>query len=360
MNTRVSVVAGCLLSTALSTCAFAQGTLLVANQKDHTLSFIDAATARQTFALQEDRITGHEVATSPDGRTAYLPIYGDAGVGRPGTDGHEMLVIDVPTHTITGTVDFGHGVRPHLPVYDTHRNVLYVSTELDQTITAIDPKALKILYTIPTGAAESHMFALSHDGKFAYTANVGPSSVSVLDLNTHKTLAIIPIQTPDATPGKVRVQRMSISNDDKLLFTSDWDKPRLAVIDTATRKVKTWIDLPGTGYGSASTHDGRYLILCLSKSSKMAVIDLKTFKVVQTIDVPAQPQEVIVRPDGLVAYVSCNNDHKVAAIDLKTFKVQTLIDAGNFADGLAWSRYSAPASAAGGSHESAARVSATY
>lgn len=330
----VSLLAICLsLPLALAQ----SGTLLVANQTDHTLSFIDAATAKQTFALQEDRITGHEVATSPDGRTAYLPIYGNAGVGRPGTDGHEMLVIDVPSRTITSTVDFGHGVRPHLPLYDTHRNLLYVSTELDQAITAIDPKTLKILYKIPTGQPESHMFTLSHDGRFAYTANVGPSSVSVLDLNTHKTLAIIPIEGPGATPGKVRVQRISISNDDKLLFTSDWDQPRLAVIDTATRKLKTWIALPGTGYGSAPTHDGRYLILCLSKSSKVALIDLQTLKVIQTIDVPAQPQEVLIRPDGLVAYVSCNKDHTVAAIDLKTFKVQSLINAGNNADGLAWS-----------------------
>lgn len=335
---------GRLLSLSLAFAlpsAFAQssGTLLVANQKDHTLSFIDPATAQQTFALQEDRITGHEVTTSPDGRTAYLPIYGDAGVGHPGTDGHEMLVIDVPSHKITGTVDFGHGVRPHLPVYDTHRNVLYVSTELDQSITAIDPRTLKILYQIPTGAQESHMFALSHDGRFAYTTNVGASSVSVLDLDSHKTAAIIPLS--DA--GTVKVQRISISNDDKFIFTSDWATPRLAVIDTATRKLKTWIQLPGTGYGSAPTHDGRYLILCLSKSSKVAIIDLSTFSVVQTIDVPSQPQEILIRPDGRVAYVSCNADHKVAAIDIKTWKVQSLIDAGNLADGLAWSNFSSPA-----------------
>src|ERR1700738_3112861 len=271
---KVTLSAGCLLAFALAstslptTSAVAQssGTLLGANQKDHTLSFIDPVTARETFALQEDRITGHEVTTSPDGRTAYLPIYGSAGVGRPGTDGTEMLVIDVPSHKITSVVDFGHGVRPHQPVSDTHRNVLYVSTELDQAITAIDPKTLKILYKIPTGQPESHMFALSHDGRFAYTANVAPSSVSVLDLDTHKTAAIIPLGEPGT-----RVQRMSISNDDKLIFPSDWEKPRLAVVDTATRKLKTWIPLPGTGYGSASTRDGKYLILCLSKIAKAAV-----------------------------------------------------------------------------------------
>src|SRR5277367_2501797 len=182
-----------LLIACTGAAALAQGTLLVANQKDHTLSVIDTATGRQTVAIQEDRITGHEVATSPDGRTAYLPIYGDAGVGRPGTDGHEMLVIDIASRKITGTVDFGHGVRPHLPVYDTHRNVLYVSTELDQAITAIDPKTLKILYKIPTDAPQSHMFVLSHDGKFAYATNVSSGTISVLDLDTHKTVATIPV-----------------------------------------------------------------------------------------------------------------------------------------------------------------------
>src|ERR1700735_387746 len=96
-----------LLTVALTAAANAQGTLLVANQKDHTLSIIDAASAKQIAAIPEDRITGHEVATSPAGRTAYLPIYGDSGVGRPGTDGHEMLVIDIPSRKITGTVDFG-------------------------------------------------------------------------------------------------------------------------------------------------------------------------------------------------------------------------------------------------------------
>ncbi len=342
---------GCLLASvlAIEPAAYAQssGTLLVANQTDHTLSFIDAAIAKQAFALQEDRITGHEVAVSPDGRTAYLPIYGNAGVGRPGTDGHEMLVIDVPSHKITSVFEFGHGVRPHLPLYDTHRNLLYVSTELDQAMTAIDPTTLKVLYKIPTGAPESHMFTLSHDGRFAYTTNVGPGSVSVLDLDTHKTLAIIPL----GQAGTVSVQRISISNDDKLLFTSDLDKPRLAVIDTTTRKLKTWVPLPGTGYGSAPTHDGRYLILCLSKSSKVAIIDLQTLAFLKTIDVPAQPQEVLIRPDGLVAYVSCNSDHKVAAIDIKTWKVQSLIDAGNNADGLAWSNIS-PSSASSDRHPS--------
>ena len=37
--------------------------------------------------------------------------------------------------------------------------LLYVSTELDNSITVIDPATLKILHALPTGQSESHMRA---------------------------------------------------------------------------------------------------------------------------------------------------------------------------------------------------------
>ena len=308
--------------------ASGQARLLVVNQGDHNVSIVDPGTARQTFALDVVGVTGHEVATSPDGRTAYVPIYGNSGVGRPGTDGRTMVVVDVPTHTIKSTVDFGHGVRPHCPVYDAGRDLLYVTTELDQSISIIDPHTLKIVGAIPTKQAESHMFTLSHDGRFGYTANVGPGTVSVLDMKGRTTVAVIPISRT--------TQRISISNDDRIVFTADQMKPQLAVIDTATNAVKSWIALPAIAYGTASTKDGRWLLAAMRPTNQVAVIDLKTMKVARTIDVPKTPTEILVRPDGKVAYVSCGG--KVAVIDLEKWTTETAIDAGQGADGLAWSR----------------------
>ena len=40
------------------------------------------------------------------------------------------------------------------------------------------------------------------------------------------------------------VQRIALSVDDRLVFTSDQAKPQLAVIDTATRKIKTGFHFP--------------------------------------------------------------------------------------------------------------------
>jgi DNA-binding beta-propeller fold protein YncE len=134
------------------------------------------------------------------------------------------------------------------------------------------------------------------------------------------------------------VQRISISADDSMVFTSDQTRPRLAVIDTATNRLKNWVALPGTGYGTAATPDGRWLLVAVPGRDLVAVVDLKSMQVARSINVPATPQEILIRPDGKVAYVSCNASGKVAAIDLALWKVQTLIDAGGGADGLAWAR----------------------
>src|SRR5262245_1979992 len=71
-----------------------KGMLLVAYKGDRTLSIIDPDSGKQMAAVPENGVTGHEVIASSDGKTAYVPIYGDSGVGKPGTDGRNMAVID--------------------------------------------------------------------------------------------------------------------------------------------------------------------------------------------------------------------------------------------------------------------------
>jgi YVTN family beta-propeller protein len=323
-----------LLSLLIAAIALAEshpmstGLLLVANKGDNSLGIIDPAIGRQVAEVPEGGVTGHEIITSRDGRLAYVPIYGNSGVGQPGTDGSNLVVIDIAARKVVGNLDFGKGVRPHLPLIGPKNGLLYVSTELENSITIIDPATLKIIGSVPTGQEQSHMFAITRDGSRAYTANVGPGTVSVLDLDARKTIAVIPVAP--------QVQRISLSVDDSMVFTSDVTKPQLAVIDTHTNKIKTWIPLPGLGYGSATTADGKWLIIALPLVHQVAAVDLSTMKVAHTIDTPSRPQEVLIAPDGQTAFVSCDQSGKVAAIGLADWKVKNIIDAGKGADGLAW------------------------
>ena len=311
-----------------SDAAASRAFLLVANKADRTLGMVDPEMGSQVATVAENEVTGHEVAASPDGRAAYVPIYGDSGVGKPGSNGSKLLVVDVMTRKLIGSVDFGHGVRPHCPIFDRTSGLLYVTTELDNSVTIIDPRTLKIEGSIPTGKPESHMLTISHDGKRGFTANVGSGTVSVLDLKARKLLKVIPVSG--------QIQRISISPDDLTVFTADQTKPQIAVIDTAKNEVKSWISLPAPGYGTAVTPDGRYLLVAMPGINQVAVVELASNKVSRTISVPATPQAILIRPDGKFAYASCDASHKVAAIRISDWTVEKLIDAGNGADGLAW------------------------
>ena len=320
------ILAGVLLPTA----ALAQGKLLVAQKGLASLGIVDPSTNKVVATVAEGGITAHEVIASPDGKLAYLPIYGNSGVGQPGTDGTNMVVVDIASQKIVGNLDFGHGVRPHCPLFGPKDGMLYVTTELDKTISVIDPKTLKIVGTIPTGSEQSHMLALSHDGKRGYTANVGPGTVSVLDTQARKTLKVIPISG--------NTQRIAISNDDKWVFTADQKKAQMAVIDTATETVAKWVPLSGLGYGSAPTVDGRWLVMTIPDKNAVDVVDLKTMQVARSVDVCNYPQEVAMRPNGKTAYVSCTKGGQVAVVDLGTWKTTGEIDAGKAADGIAWAK----------------------
>ena len=321
------IFAGLLTAAFVAPSSPSNGQLLVANKGDQTLGLIEPTAGRQVATVAEGGETGHEVAVSPDGKRAFVPIYGNSGVGMPGTDGSTIAVIDLGEHKLIHTFDFGHGVRPHCAVFGPKDGLLYVTTELEKSVTVIDPQTFKLLGSVPTGQPESHMLAISPNGRTGYTANVGPGTVSVLDLLGRKTLTVISVAG--------HVQRISLSPDGHWVFTSDTEKPRLAVIDTATNKVDRWIDLPGTGYGTAPTPDGKWLLAAIPSTNEVAVVNVATMRVVRTIKVPPSPQEVLVRPDGEVAYVSCSASHQIAAIQINDWSVKQ-IEAGRGADGLAW------------------------
>src|SRR4051812_28610871 len=50
--------------------------LLVTNKADQTLSYVDPAPNKQVATVPEDGKTCHELIATPDGKRAFLPIYG--------------------------------------------------------------------------------------------------------------------------------------------------------------------------------------------------------------------------------------------------------------------------------------------
>jgi YVTN family beta-propeller protein len=303
----------------------AHGMLVVANQREHTALLIDPET-RQELAKVVVGVNGHEVAVSPDSRFAYVPIYGNSGVGKPGTDGTTIDIVDLRDRKLAATIDLGKPIRPHRAEFGPN-GLLYVTAELDKAVDVIDPATRKVIAEIPTGAIESHMVVISPDGSHAYTANVAAGSVSVLDLKQRTLVTVIPV-------AKI-VQRISISADGKRVFTHDQDAPRIAVIDATTNKVASWISVPSTVYSSSPTADGSKL-LAASPAGKIFVIDLASAKVEESFDIPPALGELLLTPDGKFAFVSCPAAGTIEVLDVPSRKLLQPIKLTPGVDGLAW------------------------
>lgn len=299
--------------------------LLVANQFDHTLLIIDPA-SRKTVATVGVDINGHEVIASPDGQFAYVPIYGNSGVGKPGTDGSTVEVIDIAAGRAVHIIDLGKPTRPHCAKFGPDGQ-LYVSAELAKAVDVIDPRTRKVVAELPTGQIDSHMLVLSPDGSRVYTANVFAGNVSVLDVPDRTLIATIPVS--------LSLQRISISPDGRTVYTHDQQKPRIALIDTASNKVAQWWDVPDMVYSSSPTPDGHWLI-ANAPSGKLFAIDTSSGKIAHTYDIPAALGETLVAPDSTHAYVSCPQAGTIEILNLKTWELEEPIKLTKGVDGLAF------------------------
>ena len=85
-----------LLSAAVPVGLAQHGRLLVAQKGDTSLAIVDPIAGAVIASVAEGGTTGHEVTGSPDGKFAIVPIYGNSGVGKPGTDGKNIVIADSP------------------------------------------------------------------------------------------------------------------------------------------------------------------------------------------------------------------------------------------------------------------------
>ena len=329
--TRIGLWMGCaaVLASATAMCAQTAGLLAVVNQKEHAVVLVDPTTHKPVSTISVG-VNGHELAASPDGKLLYVPIYSNVGVGKAGTDGRTIDVIDVASRKLVTTIDLGRPLRPHKPIFGPD-GYLYVTGELAQAIQIVDVNKRAIVGQIPTGAPESHMLVLSADGKRGYTANVGPGSVSVLDIANRKLVKVIPLTKT--------VQRIAISNDQRWVFTSDTTLPRVAVIDTKTNALSRWVATGGLPYVTQPTADGKFLLVAERKDGKglLEVVDLFTWKVVRSFPLAADQNGGFLLHDGLV-YLSEPLGGTIEILNPKTWTLEAPIVLTLGVDGLAWTR----------------------
>ena len=129
--------------------------------------------------------------------------------------------------------------------------MIYVTSELKESILIIDPKTRQIVGTIPTGSNTTHVFSLSADEQRIFTSNVGGRTLSVLDVPGRTLIKTIPTDSSN--------QRMAISPDQKLFVTNLGQERKVAVYNTSDGTPAFSVELDGGPFVSRFSPDGRFL-----------------------------------------------------------------------------------------------------
>src|SRR5262245_39386616 len=132
--------------------------LIVTAKTAHKIHFLDAATLTLASTIDMPGST-HELALSPDGRTAYGSVYGDGVFAKRVNPDRRIVVIDLPSRSLERIIDLGAVYAPHGVMMD-EQGTLWSSGELGNAVLAIDPTTDKVT-PIEVGST-AHWVAVSH------------------------------------------------------------------------------------------------------------------------------------------------------------------------------------------------------
>lgn len=321
--------------------SFTPRTLIVLNKGAATAVLVDIA-SRRVVATIPTGVGPHEVAVSPDGRTAVVGNYGGQ------TPGNTLTVIDLPRRAVVRTIPLGEYRRPHGIAWLPDGRRVAVTSEASRAVVLVTV-ASGALQAIPTNQDGTHLLALALDGRRLYTANIGSNSASMLDLERGalaRTVTTLP-----------RPEAIDLSPDGREL----WIAPQIAqgapgmitVLRAAT--LDSVATFPSGGvYPNRLrfTPDGRLVLVSNAASGTVQLFDARTRAPVAAIPFPrdtakapadggpmsgsAVPLGILISPDSRTAYVATAAHNEIAVVDIPGRRIVATLRTGDEPDGMAF------------------------
>jgi YVTN family beta-propeller protein len=214
----------------------------------------------------------------------------------------------------------------------------YITNSISDTVSVIDTETNKVTATIPVGNGPLGA-AVIPNGRKVYVTNTGSDTVSVIDTAKNKLTATIPVGNEPFG--------VAMTPDGKKVYVTNFRSNNVSVIDTAKNKVTDTIPVGVGPRGVAVTPDGRKVYLADFAIGgffgTFSVIDTATNKVTATIPFPSEDfvetEAVAVSPDGSKVYVTINEQHGSGVVSVINTSTNTLAFFSDldhmFGDGLA-------------------------
>lgn len=293
--------------------------LLVSNQSADSVWRLSAQDGRKRGEYRTGD-SPHEIAISPDGRTAVVSNYGSE------VSGSTLSVLDLHAGRSTRTIDLGtHGAPHGIRFLDAGRVV--VTAEGSASLLLVDVDEGKVTRAIDIGDGIGHMLAVSADRRHAYVSKLGRGTVSRVDLVAGKLLL--------ERPAGKGAEGIALRPDGLELWVANRDEGTVTVHDPNTLAVRRRMSSRGFPLRVAFTSDGRHACVVNARNAELQVFDARTKLALTRVPLTregmdirdtalgrgALPIGITVDPVKPRAYIALSGGDRIAVVDTQKWQV---------------------------------------
>jgi|ERR1700687_1235672 len=218
-----------------------------------------------------------EFDLSKDGKLIYIS----------NEDAAAASIVDLAGGKVLNTLKVGEG--PEGVATSPDGKLVYVTSEDQGTISVIDTAAAKVIKTFEVGHRPRHT-AFFPDMSKAYITRENDGMLTITDVTQHKKVGEIEI----GTAGQIKPMSVILSKDTKTAYVSSGRGKKVFIIDTATDKATSSIEVGDRPWGMALSPDNKFLYTANGPSNDVSVVDLATQTVVKKVKTGESPWGVLV------------------------------------------------------------------
>lgn len=333
--------------------------LLVVSAEEHALVLKDPESGERT-AFFRVGISPNAVAVSPDGRTAVVANRGER------ISGTTICVVDLYASNLVRTIPLEAQVknpdrtmetrafhRPSGLIFLPDGRRVLVTCAIEGALLMVDLVEARVTGHVELGAEGSHDVAVDHEGRFAYVANRGSGTVSVIKL------ARMEFERNIEAGGGPRGMALHPIKDE--IWVTNTDTNSISIIDLETRNESMEFACGAMPVDVSFTPDGKRALVTNMQEGNVSVFESDSHRIeavihldrvsetqaeLRPVNMPGRfgrsplPTQIIVEPSGERAWISTRRDDRLHLVDLKKRKVVAHFEAPTAPDDLGWSTVS--------------------
>jgi DNA-binding beta-propeller fold protein YncE len=302
---------------------FATGSsgLVAVDKIGNQILFLDPRTYSTTLTLDAFAPRVHELAISPDHRTAYVPIYGDGIHGKNPHPGHLIALFDLVARRHAGDFSTYPYLAPHGLRWGPQAQ-LYCVCENSGVVLEMNAGTGGIEQVIEIGSDKAHRIEVTPDGSKLYSENEEDTFSCVIDLKARKRIRKIP--APNGLAG------IGMSPDGKTIVLVDAKLPQIMIVDTASDEVIWTIRLEGHEKAAQIARyspDGKYLIVTSYDAPLATIFDAK-LETQKLLQLGRGPMNMAFHPDERTLLIANHDAGSLSVVDLEQGEVLRTVPAG--------------------------------